>query len=127
MAVQEYKARGGGYEGGKSADNSLQQWQAEDWGTKSGHKSTDTGERYLPTKAREALSDEEYRRTTAKKRRDTGKGRQFSGQPDDIRNKTARYRDRGTPTKADLYAEAKRRDIAGRSTMSKAELEQALR
>ena len=30
MAVQEYKRRGGGYEGRKSADNSLRQWTEED-------------------------------------------------------------------------------------------------
>ena len=59
MAVAEYKKRGGGYEGGKDADNSLHQWTEEDWGTKSGKESGKTGERYLPKKAREALSDEE--------------------------------------------------------------------
>jgi hypothetical protein len=32
----------------------------------------------------------------------------------------------GEKTKAELYAEAKRRDIAGRSTMTKSELEHAL-
>ena len=126
IAVQRYKERGGGFEGDQKGDNSLKQWQEEDWGTKSGRKSTETGERYLPKKAREALSDEEYRRTTDKKRRDTGKGRQFSGQPEDVRRKTARHRDGGEPSKAELYEEAKRRDIPGRSKMSKAELAEAL-
>ncbi len=60
FAVQEYKRRGGGYEGGKKKDNSLKQWTEEDWGTKSGKKSTDTGERYLPKEARESLSKQEY-------------------------------------------------------------------
>jgi hypothetical protein len=32
----------------------------------------------------------------------------------------------GAPTRADLYDEAKRRDIRGRSTMTKAELARAL-
>ena len=81
LAVQEYKARGGGYEGAKAEDNHLRQWQAEEWGTKSGGKSRDTGERYLPKKAREALTEGEYRRTTEKKRADSRKGRQFSKQP----------------------------------------------
>ena len=49
MAVAEYKKAGGGYAGRKSADNHLQQWQDEDWGTKSGKESRDTGERYLST------------------------------------------------------------------------------
>ena len=57
LAVGEYKKAGGGYRGPKRADNHLRQWQREEWGTKSGRKSTDTGERYLPRKAREHLTD----------------------------------------------------------------------
>jgi hypothetical protein len=124
MAVAEYKKRGGGYKGGKDEDNSLHQWSEEDWGTKSGAKSEDSGERYLPKKAREALSDEEYARTSAKKRSDTKKGKQFSAQPGDVAEKTRPYRDHRS--KADLYAEAKKRDIPGRSKMSKDELAKAL-
>ncbi len=81
LAVHEYKEEGGGYKGGKSEDNSLHQWTEEDWGTKSGKESGKTGERYLPKKARENLSKEDYARTTAKKRRDTKKGEQFSPSP----------------------------------------------
>lgn len=124
MAVAEYKKRGGGYKGGKDEDNSLHQWSEEDWGTKSGAKSEDSGERYLPKNAREALSDQDYARTSAKKRADTRKGKQFSAQPDDVAEKTRPYRDHRS--KADLYAEAKKRDIPGRSTMSKDELAKAL-
>lgn len=126
LATHEYQAAGGGYVGRKAKDNSLQQWTDEDWGTKSGTESGKSGERYLPKKARAHLSDAEYQRTTDKKRRDTRKGRQFSAQPKDIAKKTARDRG-GAASKADLYAEARRRDIAGRSKMSKAELEKALR
>lgn len=125
LATQAYQAQGGGYDGDKSKDNALEQWQDEDWGTASGKKSTKTGERYLPKAAREELSDEEYCRSTEKKRRDTKKGRQFSGQPEDIRQKTARHRN-GGDTKAALYEMAKRQDIKGRSTMSKAELAEAV-
>ena len=79
-----------------SAQKSLKKWTKEDWGTKSGKPSTQgeeaTGERYLPRKAREALTDKEYARTSAKKRRDTKKGKQFSQQPDDIEEKVAKYR-----------------------------------
>jgi hypothetical protein len=96
FAVQEYKRRGGGYEGGKTKDNSLKQWTEEDWGTKSGKKSTDTGERYLPKEARESLSKQEYDRTTAKKRKDTRKGKQFSSQPEDVAKKTAKHRKTGS-------------------------------
>jgi hypothetical protein len=128
LAVHEYKRRGGRYVGGRRADNNLSEWTREDWGTKSGGKSAETGERYLPKAAREHLSDEEYRRTTAKKRADAQKGRQFSAQPDDVARKTARYRggkDDGA-TKAELMAEARRRDIRGRSKMSRDELARAL-
>ncbi|PHK96308.1 hypothetical protein CR162_02900 [Pseudoroseomonas rhizosphaerae] len=125
-AVSAYKEEGGGYKGRKSADNHLQKWQDEDWGTRSGEKSGETGERYLPRKARESLSKEEYDRSTAKKRADTRKGRQFSAQPPDVARKSARARKDGTPTREALTAEARRRDIRGRSRMTKAELQKAL-
>ncbi|KAA2244363.1 hypothetical protein [Salinarimonas soli] len=132
MAVQEYKRRGGGYEGRKSDDNHLVQWEHEEWGTKSGKPSGETGERYLPKDARKKLSDSEYKRTTAKKRADTRAGKQFSQQPRDIAKKAASARKTGKAaagrerTKADLMAEARKRDVPGRSKMSKAQLERAL-
>ena len=128
MASAEYQKRGGGYKGEKSKNNHLQEWTDEDWGTKSGHKSEDTGERYLPKEAREALTNKEYARTSAKKRADTTKGKQYSAQPEDIAEKTAEHRDMGKAdkTKAELYEEAKAKDLAGRSTMSKAQLAKAL-
>jgi hypothetical protein len=92
FAVQEYKRRGGGYVGGKSADNHLAQWEREDWGTKSGRDSRETGERYLPKEARDSLTPAEYRRSSAKKRADREAGQQFSKQPADVAAKTARHR-----------------------------------
>ena len=78
------------------SQKSLSSWTKEEWGTKSGKNSTQgknaTGERYLPKKARAALSDKEYARSTARKRAATRKGKQFSKQPDDIAKKTARHR-----------------------------------
>ena len=78
------------------SQKSLKNWGKEEWGTKSGKNSTQgkkaTGERYLPKKARESLSDKEYPRTTAKKRASMRKGQQHSKQPDDIAKKTARHR-----------------------------------
>lgn len=95
-AVRLYKERGGGYSGAKSSSNKLSKWTKEDWGTKSGKPSTigkgATGERYLPKKAREALSPAEYAATTKAKREGTRKGKQFVAQPKRIREKTARFR-----------------------------------
>ena len=133
MAVNEYKHEGGGYRGEKDPHNHLKEWADEDWGTKSGHPSGETGERYLPKKARDALSKEEYARTTAKKRADTRKGKQFSAQPKDGAEKTAPYHAHdagpgaaGPGTRAALYEQAKRRNIPGRSKMTKAQLAKAL-
>ncbi len=127
LATQEYKKEGGGYKGAKSSDNHLAQWTKEDWGTKSGAESGKTGERYLPKQAREHLSQDEYKRTTAKKRADTAKGKQFSAQPKDVAAKTAKDRETGHgPTRADLLAQAAHKGIAGRSRMRKAQLEAAL-
>ena len=97
LAGKIYKEKGGGYTGKKTeAQKSMSKWTKEDWGTKSGKPSTQgpkaTGERYLPKKAREALSSEEYKRTSAKKREDAKKGKQFSKQPEGIAKKTARFR-----------------------------------
>lgn len=125
LAVHDYKAAGGGYQGKKSADNHLSQWTREEWGTKSGKKSGETGERYLPKQARETLSDSEYKRTTAKKRADTGKGKQFSAQPKDVAAKAADAR-LETLTLAELRQKAAAQHVAGRSKMRKAELVDAL-
>ena len=129
MATQEYKAEGGGYEGGKSKDNHLKQWTDEEWGTKSGAKSEDSGERYLPKKARGKLTDAEYRRSSDKKRADTAEGKQFSRQPKDVARKAASARKAaraGGETKAELLKRATAKGIAGRSRMSKGELAAAL-
>tara|TARA_R100000654_G_scaffold74780_2_gene110010 strand:+ start:235 stop:492 length:258 start_codon:yes stop_codon:yes gene_type:complete len=80
----------------KKSQKSLKRWTKEKWGTKSGKNSTQgskaTGERYLPKKAREALSASEYAATSRKKRADTKKGKQHSKQPSKIAKKTRRYR-----------------------------------
>ena len=71
---------------------SLAKWSAQNWRTKSGKKSSETGERYLPEKAIKSLSASEYGATTRKTRADKKKGKQFSKQPKKIAKKTAKYR-----------------------------------
>ena len=92
LAVQRYKKSGGKYKGKKTGKSSLSRWTKQDWGTKSGKPSGKTGERYLPKKARQALSPQEYGATTRAKRKATKQGKQFSAQPKKIARKTAKYR-----------------------------------
>ena len=76
----------------KKSQRSLRAWTKQKWRTKSGKKSSETGERYLPEKAIKALSAEEYSRTSRKKREDTKKGKQHSKQPKKVARKTRAYR-----------------------------------
>ena len=76
----------------KKSQKSLKKWTEQKWRTKSGKKSSKTGERYLPEKAIKALSSKEYAATTRKKREDTKKGKQHSKQPKRIGRKTRAYR-----------------------------------
>jgi hypothetical protein len=64
------------------------------------------------------------RHTKAKERR----GETYKDEAEGKRGraKSSNGRSRGEKTKAELYAEAKRRDIPGRSKMDKAELQRAL-
>jgi hypothetical protein len=76
----------------RAPQSSLKRWGDQKWRTKSGKKSSETGERYLPSAAIKALSPAEYAATTAAKRRDKKKGKQFSKQPESIMKKTRGYR-----------------------------------
>jgi hypothetical protein len=76
----------------KKSQMSLVNWTRQKWRTKSGKKSSETGERYLPEKAIKALSDKEYQATSKAKRKGTKQGKQFVKQPKKIAKKTARYR-----------------------------------
>ena len=75
-----------------SAQKDLKKWGDQKWRTKSGKKSSVTGERYLPDKAIKALTDKEYKKTTAAKRKAKKEGKQFSKQPKEIAKKVAKYR-----------------------------------
>jgi len=76
----------------KKSPRSLRAWTKPKWRTKSGKKSAETGERYLPEKAIKALSSKEYAESTRKKREDTKKGKQHSKQPKKTARKTRAYR-----------------------------------
>ena len=76
----------------KKSQRSLKAWTKQKWRTKSGKKSSETGERYLPEAAIKSLSPSEYAASTRKKRKDTKKGKQHSKQPKKIAKKTRSYR-----------------------------------
>lgn len=76
----------------KAPQKSLKAWGDQNWRTKSGKPSSETGERYLPEKAIKALSPQEYAATTRAKREGKARGEQFVAQPKKIAAKTAAYR-----------------------------------
>ena len=76
----------------KKPQQSLVDWGKQRWRTKSGKKSSVTGERYLPEKAIQSLSPAEYAATTRAKRTGKASGKQFVKQPAGIAKKTARFR-----------------------------------
>jgi len=79
-----------------ASQRSLDSWTKQKWRTKSGKPSTQgpkaTGERYLPEAAIKAMSSSQYAATTAKKRKDTAAGKQFSKQPKAAAKTSRRYR-----------------------------------
>ena len=76
----------------KPSQQSLKDWTAQKWTTRSGKPSSKTGERYLPKAAIAALTPAEYAATTKAKRAGKAKGKQFVKQPPKIAAKTARFR-----------------------------------
>ncbi len=92
IATKRYKAAGGKYSGKKSSKNKLKKWSKQKWRTKSGKKSSETGERYLPEKAIKSLSSSEYAATTRAKREGSKKGKQYVKQPKSIAKKVKKYR-----------------------------------
>jgi hypothetical protein len=76
----------------KATQKSLKDWSAQNWRTKSGKPSSETGERYLPEKAIKALSSAEYAATTKAKREAIKEGKQFSKQPKKVAAKIRGFR-----------------------------------
>jgi len=83
------KMAGGGL---AKSQRSLKAWGDQKWTTKSGKKSSETGERYLPKKAIQALSPQEYAATTRAKRAGKAQGQQFVPQPQKVKAKVKPYR-----------------------------------
>jgi hypothetical protein len=83
------KMAGGGL---AKSQQSLKAWGDQEWTTKSGKKSSETGERYLPKKAIQALSPGEYAATTKAKRAGKAAGKQFVPQPAKVKAKVKPFR-----------------------------------
>ncbi len=130
LLAAEYQRQGGGFqgEGNREEADRLRHWTAEEWQTASGDTQARHGattERYLPKRAWQKLSPEEREQTAQKKRRASREGRQY------VPNTRPAVQARRTTdleelTRAELYQQAKKRNIAGRSRMDKAALVQAL-
>ena len=60
----------------KKSQRSLKNWTKQKWRTKSGKKSSETGERYLPEAAIKSLSSAQYAAGTKRKRKATASGKQ---------------------------------------------------
>jgi hypothetical protein len=91
LAVQKYKASGGGYEGPKKADNSLAKWTDQKWRT-SDNTPSEGKKRYLPDKAWSALSPGEKASTNRAKAEGNKTGKQFVAQPKTIAKKVSKFR-----------------------------------
>ena len=91
LAVQKYKASGGGYEGPKKADNSLAKWTDQKWRT-SDNTPSEGKKRYLPDKAWSTLSTGEKAATNRAKAEGNKTGKQFVAQPKTIAKKVAKFR-----------------------------------
>ena len=76
----------------KAPQKSLKAWGDQKWTTKSGKKSSETGERYLPEAAIKSLSSAEYAATTRAKRAGKAAGKQFVAQPKSIKSKVKPFR-----------------------------------
>ena len=76
----------------KASQKSLKDWGSQQWSTKSGKPSSETGERYLPAKAIKALTPAEYAATTRAKREATKAGKQFAKQPKKVAEKIKGFR-----------------------------------
>ena len=91
LAVQKYKASGGGYEGPKKADNSLAKWTDQKWRT-SDSTPSEGKKRYLPDKAWSTLSPGEKAATNKAKAEGNKTGKQFVAQPKTIAKKVSKFR-----------------------------------
>jgi len=92
LLVKAYEKAGGGYRGAKTKSaKSLSRWTKQKWTTKSGKKSSKTGERYLPERLVKSMSSSQYAYETRKKREATKKGKQSASYSKRTTKRIRRY------------------------------------
>jgi len=92
LLVKAYEKAGGGYRGAKTKSaKSLSRWTKQKWTTKSGKKSSKTGERYLPERLVKSMSSSQYAYETRKKREATKAGKQSASYSKRTTKRIRRY------------------------------------
>jgi hypothetical protein len=135
LLVKEYEKQGGGYTGEKDeAAKSLEDWTAQDWQTQGGEvQARENGKtkRYLPKEAWDKLSAKEKREAEKTKQKGSQKGEQYVAYTPAVKKALKQVKSRSgsadrEASKQELYNQAKKLDIRGRSRMSKPELAKAI-
>lgn len=134
MLAREYEAQGGGYKGEKDERaRSLDEWTDQDWQTEEGDNRARGGnitKRYLPKKVWDMLSDEEKEEADRVKEAASRKGEQHVEWTPAVKRAMGKLgqddNDKGV-SKQDLFEQAKKLAIKGRSKMNKQELQKAIK
>jgi hypothetical protein len=132
LLVKEYENQGGGYTGKKDkAAHSLEEWSKQEWQTSDGKsQARQKGKttRYLPKEVWDKLTDEEKAAAEQTKERGSKKGEQHITYTKAVKKAFQEVKNDSHEniTKEDLYKQARQLNIAGRSKMSKAQLQKAV-
>ncbi len=134
MLAREYEKQGGGYTGGKDEKaRSLEKWTEQDWQTQEGDdKARKDGKtsRYLPKEVWDQLSPAEKKEAEESKTKGSKKGDQHVAYPPAVKQAMRKVKGSSKdrkPTRQELYDQARKLDIKGRSKMKKDELEKAVK
>jgi hypothetical protein len=131
-AGERVRKQGGGYTGEKSkAAHALEEWTKQQWQTEDGQTlARQEGEtkRYLPKEVWNKLSDKEKKEAEQTKVKGSKKGAQHIVYTKAVKRafQELEKEEAKDLTKADLYKQAQKLNINGRSLMSKEELQKAL-
>ncbi|MGF1458200.1 MAG: hypothetical protein ACFBSG_04170 [Leptolyngbyaceae cyanobacterium] len=135
LLVQEYEKHGGGYKNDQKdeAAKSLEEWTEQNWQTLDGDQARGDGitKRYLPEEVWDNLSAAEKQEAERTKEAGSADGDQYVDWTPAIKQAMAEAGyapdpNVDEPTKRKLYEQAQDLDIAGRSTMDKSELKDAI-